>query len=288
MKLSVIIPIFNRVNLFTLGLKSLVANNFPKNDWELIVVDDRSTMDVSEAWKDLDINVKHIRIDPQTHHAYRGYHTPALAINIGIKHASGDVICITQPEILHDKENLQRGYDQALQNTQVFGKVMLTTGAFTKTILQEHNQGHSFDVYWADGLEKAGHVFPDNELYWYVYFVKKTHALAVHGVDEEYLKGVYAEDDDFKERLRIWGILPELNRGIRGIHIDHSFEKDLYKKQDRTAYFWAKGAEVNRKRFYDWLNSERTKADAVANGDDWGSDKYVEWIKGENGDLRPN
>lgn len=276
MKLSVIIPIFNRVQLFRLGLESLVRNTFPKNDWELIVIDDRSTEDVSKAWEGLGLNVTHIRIDPQTHHSYRGYHTPALAINIGIKHAKGDVLCITQPEILHDRENLQRGYSQALQDVQVFGKVMLTTGAFTKRILNLKEQ--AYETLWENGSRLGGNIFPDNELYWYVYFVKKAHAVSVQGVDEEYLKGVYGEDDNFKERLRLYGILPELNRGIRGIHINHDFEKDLYQKQDRTANFWAKGAEVNRKRFYDWLNSERTKADAVANGDDWGSDKYVEWI----------
>lgn len=273
MKLSVLMPIYNRADLLTIGLASLAAQGM--TDWELVLIDDQSTQDLSEVYSTFPINVQHIRLDPRGHPDYRGYHTPALALNVGIRHARGDVICITQPEIIHSSESLQRGYDQALQDEFVFGKVMLTTGAFTKWVKKNWST-MPFDGCWNMGLELAGTPFQDHELYWYIGFVKKKHAEAINGVNESYLQGVYGEDDEVKERLRSHGVLPALNKGIRGIHIDHSHEGDLYPKQDRRANFWERGAEINRTRFAEFLAGPR---EAVIDQPNWGADTYIEWTK---------
>jgi len=280
MKLSVVLSIHNRSDLFKIGILSLAAQNF--KDWEIVLIDDQSTENLAEIYKPFDVRIQHIRIDPRSHPFYRGYHTPALSTNIGIKQAKGDVLCFSQPEIILAPDAFKRGYGQALQDTFVFGNLQLTTGAFTKWLKLDIRAAieHDFGYLWDKGIELAGHTFPPREMYWMMAFLKKEHALAINGVDEEYMKGVYAEDDDFKERLRLHGILPERNAAIRGIHIDHSHEGDLYKKQDRTASFWNAGAAINRKRYYDFIAGERTKERAYANiGREWGEDKYIEWIK---------
>lgn len=273
MRLSVLVPIHNRGDLLAIGLASLAAQRF--TDWELVLIDDQSTEDLRKVYSAYPINVQHIRFNPKGHPDYRGYHTPALALNLGIRQAKGEVICITQPEIIHNAESLQRGYDQALQDEFVFGKVMLTTGAFTKWVRSNWSQT-PFDACWNKGLALGGAPFQDSELYWYQAFVKRKHAEAIRGVDESYMQGVYAEDDSFKERLRSHGVLPALNRAIQGIHIDHSHEGDLYPKQDRRAAFWEKGAAHNRAKFFDWLKGPRP---ALANGTDWGDDRYIESIR---------
>lgn len=271
MKLSVVIPIFNRSELFRYGLASLAAQTF--KDWELVLVDDRSTEDLSEVYRPFEIPVTHIRIDPRKHPHYKGYHTPAYAINVGVRHAQGDTICITQPEIVHNATALQRGYDNAQQDVMVFGKVVLTHPKFPSWL--RDNSAKPYSVLW-DEATRLGQLFGDHELYWYQAFVKKKHHEAINGVDESYMEGVYGEDDQYKERMRSHGILPELNRAIQGIHLDHSVEGDAYPKQDRQAGFWAKGAEHNRARFAAWLEGTRT---AIIDQPDWGSDAYIESIR---------
>lgn len=268
MKLSVIIPIFNRSELFTYGLASLATQEF--KDWELILVDDRSTEDLSEVYGLFpDLKIKHIKIDPRGHPHYKGYHTPAYAINVGVRHAEGEVICITQPEIIHSPDSLHIGYQYALQDVNVFAKVVLTHPKFPFWLRE--NRHKDFEALWrkATGL---GQLFKDNELYWYIAFLKKKYHEDINGVDERYMEGVYGEDDDWKERLRSHGVLPELNKNIRGIHIDHTYEGDLYPKQDRTAGFWAKGARINRERFAEFLAGPR---DAIIDQPKWGSNDYV-------------
>ena len=267
MKLSVIIPIRNRSQLFDIGLNSL-AKQF--KDWELVLVDEMSSEDLSKVYKQYPIKVTHIKFSPEGHPYNNGYHTPALAINLCIKHAKGVVICITQPEIIHDVENLQRGYEQAKQDEFVFGKVILShlKSKFTKEM--------TFNECWQEATRLAV-PFADNALYWYVAFVKKEHIEAIRGVEEWYMGGVYAEDDDFKERLRLHGVLPVLNSAIRGVHINHEHEGDLYTRQDRNGEFWKRGAERNRKRFYDWLET-RKKGDRTVNKSGWGEEKYIKEI----------
>ncbi|MCR4307721.1 MAG: hypothetical protein NUV80_04100, partial [Candidatus Berkelbacteria bacterium] len=117
---------------------------------------------------------------------------------------------------------------------------------------------------------------------WYICFFPRLSALAIGGVDEEYLRGVYAEDDNFKARLRMAEI-SELYAGRRqlngttenfivGIHQSHLNEKELYKKQDRASNFWNNGAEINRQR---WRNFCANPVMMANEGKDWGSFDYI-------------
>ena len=267
--LSIIIPIYNRSGLLDIGLNSLAKQSL--REWELILIDEMSQEDLSRVYKKYPIKVKHIRFNPKGHPYYKGYHTPSLAINLGIKHADGDVICITQPEVIHDTDNLIRGYEQAQQNELVYGHTILShqKSNFTKEM--------TFNECWKEA-NRLSEPFADNALYWYAAFIKKAHIEAIRGVEEWYMGGVYAEDDDFKERLRLYGVLPVLNKAIRAVHINHNKEGDLYIKQDRNSEFWKKGAERNRKRYYDWLPN-RKKGDEVGNQSrEWGEEKYIKEV----------
>lgn len=293
-KVSILLSIYNRGELLDLGLQSLLAQTMPTNEWEIILADDMSTEDLSKVYSKYPFNVTHIRFNPKSHPNYKGYHTQSLALNLAAKQARGEVLLISQPEMLHDAENLMRGYEEARKvQTQpdgsitseiVYGLTILSHPKFTETVLET---GYTdFNALW-DEANKLAQPFTDNELYWYIAFVKREHFMSVHGVEESYMEGVYAEDDEFKNRLGYYGVLPILDRGIRGIHINHEYEGDLYSKQDRHTSFWAKGAERNRKKYFDWL--EASKAEGVdqkqfiaANqhlGDDWGHEKYIVEIK---------
>lgn len=286
MKISVILSIFNRSELLRLGLASLVTQTMSTKDFEVILVDDNSTEDLSLVYKDFPLNVTHIRFDPTSHPSYKGYHTPSLAINLGIKEASGEVLCISQPEVYHNNEDFMRGWDYARQNKEfVFGRTILSHRVFTAWA--RANMPCSFEMAWQEAL-KHGQVFPafpedtegDKGLYWFNAYVRKDYAEAITGVDESYMKGVYAEDDNFRDRLKFCGVMPVLNPSIKGVHINHAYEEDIYVKQDRHASFWYKGAEYNRTKYRKFCvaiqNGEVVKVKA---NDTWGDPKYITSIK---------
>lgn len=292
MKLSVVYSIFNRTKLFDKGLKSLICQTMPREEFEIVVVDDGSTEDIKSFLKDYSniFSIKYIRINSANHPNYCGYHTQALSANIGIKKAQGDVICISQPEIIHAPSNLLLGWDIAFnKNRQVFAEIIMASQEFNSWLDRNNWQSSSYDelIDRVDSFKREydfNHM-PDNgfyELYWFVQFFQKAAALEIGGVDEEYLRGVYAEDDNFKARLRMNGIeetyagRPRLigitDNYIVGIHQSHKYEGDLYNKQNRNSKFWDDGAHKNRERWQHWCLNPVTVANENKS---WGSDEYI-------------
>lgn len=290
MKLSLIFSIYNRLDLLDLGLQSLLKQTMPTEDWEIVIADDMSTKDISEIYKKYPFNITHIQFNPKDHPFYKGYHTASLGLNLAIKAAEGEVICISQPEILHEEKNFELGYKQAMQNKAVFGHTILTHRKFTPWITL--NIDKTFDQWW-DKANELATPFPLNEFYWYEMYVKREHALYVNGVEEAYMQGVYAEDDEFKDRIK-FRLLKVNNLGredeadicyvdpnIRTIHVNHEHEGDLYPKQDRNANFWRKGAEHNRAMYRLWCTDVSQTKDLTGfiranKGRDWGDPKYIE------------
>ena len=73
MKLSVILPIYNRSELLARGLKSIFWQTMDKKDFEIIIVDDNSPEDLSKVYQEYigKMNIRHIIFDHKKHwHCY--------------------------------------------------------------------------------------------------------------------------------------------------------------------------------------------------------------------------
>ena len=257
----------------------------PKEDFEVIIIDDMSTEDLSKAFAPFigKLNIRHVRIDHTKHPIYsemnpsgsnflhsQWYHTPALALNIGMRKAVGDVLMFSQPEIIVNENSLNAGYMGAKKGNFVFGDVVLASIRFntwlfdsqlgqkarqtsTKFILEEFESMHK------NAFSDTGYKFNDTEMYWFVAFLDRSTALAVGGVDEEYLRGVYAEDDNFRVRIKYAGV-----PSVRD-----------YEIQQRDGQFWQNGAAKNRDRYSEWLQRGPDVGVLANQGKDWGSDSCV-------------
>jgi glycosyltransferase involved in cell wall biosynthesis len=87
MKVSVIIPTYNRSNILRYTLSSLIDQDFPSREYEVIVIDDGSSDDtraVVESYKNKLNVIYYFQED-------KGFRV-ALARNEGIKRAKGDVL----------------------------------------------------------------------------------------------------------------------------------------------------------------------------------------------------
>ena len=95
-KVSVLIPSFRRADLLVYGLRSLTSQKLDR-EAEVIVLNDGLAEDATQSICET-FGVKYIftghRNYPETK-----WRCPGVAINIGVKQATGDVILLTVPEI---------------------------------------------------------------------------------------------------------------------------------------------------------------------------------------------
>lgn len=94
-KVSVIIPVYNREDFIRPVIESVLNQTF--QDFEIIVVDDKSTDRTREIVRKMQVNDKRIRLIELE----KNSGGPALPTNIGIKNAKGDFIAILESDDLY-------------------------------------------------------------------------------------------------------------------------------------------------------------------------------------------
>lgn len=102
MKFSIIIPTHNRKNLLRKCLHSVLHQNYPKKDYEIIMIDDGSTDGTDRFVKFFmkkEFNVKYLKIEN------RG---PGAARNAGLRKAKGKFIAFTDDDCVVEKNWLRK------------------------------------------------------------------------------------------------------------------------------------------------------------------------------------
>lgn len=268
LQVSAVLSIHNRGQLFERALAGYLWQTLPREQWEIVLVDDCSTEDLRRRYAHVlgQINLRHVRLDHQRHALWKQrnpnwrpgeredwFHTPALTINAGCALARGSVICLCHPEILHAPENFALATERLIQRQEksfLFGLTYLGNGETDRWL---SSRAHDWtregwpaflSAVNARGLQHFG----PNELYWYTSFLPKAAVEAVRGVDFVYLHGVAAEDDDFRDRVALAGWQAQYATDIQGLHQDHSAESELHR--DRTSWQWGEGLRRNREVYF--------------------------------------
>lgn len=266
MKVSMVLSIHNRSKLFSRALDGFIWQTMPRSEWEVIIVDDMSTENMFNSFSHMigKINIKHVKIDHTKHALFKErnpnwkngqpknwFHTPALSINVGTYCASGNVIGLCHPEILHALTNFANAHKLLQENkVYLFGTTWIGT--------QEHNKLLDNNPNWTVNgwinYIKHSHLahklnrFRDFEMYWYTSFLPKIAIETIGGVDFSYLNGVAAEDDDFRDRIMLAGWKPVYTKSVEGFHQDHSDETESHRI--RTSKEWASALQRNRELYY--------------------------------------
>lgn len=121
MKLSVIIPTYNRWSALEKCLKAINCQDLEKNLFEVIVIDDESPIDYKESAEKLmklfNINGKFLKQKKSG---------PASARNLGIKESSGDIILFIGDDMIPDKnlfkEHITNHEKNPEKNYAILGK----------------------------------------------------------------------------------------------------------------------------------------------------------------------
>lgn len=226
MRISIVMPVHDRRGLLSYGLKSIRNSTYDQSRVEIIVVDAASTDSPKEVCDEWD--ARYVKIDPYRSdlNVPREHHiNPCLQQNVGIQiglASSSDVIILTSPEVVFAQETLQKIADSIDVGTSIYAKVfepnwtdsveMLDPSEWTTDILDRipHGIPYNFDAlgnnklsgyflgaFWADTICEVG------------------------GIDEQYIKGIAWEDDDFGLRMAARDT-PIYREDILGVHLHHS------------------------------------------------------------------
>jgi glycosyltransferase involved in cell wall biosynthesis len=101
MKISIIIPTYNRAKMLGITIESFVCQNYPKDQYEIIIADNNSkdnTKEVIEEWQmKLPATIKYIFENKQGVHYAR---------NTAAKYAKGEILYYTDDDMIADQNLL--------------------------------------------------------------------------------------------------------------------------------------------------------------------------------------
>lgn len=298
---SSVLSIHNRSKLFKRALYGYLWQTMPAESWEIILVDDLSTEDLSETYKPLigRINLRHIKFDHTRHPLFREknpgwqpgmkknwFHTPALTINLGMHMARGPIISLCHPEVLHAPENFELAAIRILQEgAYLFGTTYLGTQQSNQW-LDRNSSWVNFG--WQGFLSRVAGSKLDRygaEKYWYTSFLPRIAGRTVGGVDFAYLNGVAGEDDDFRDRVSRAGWQAIYSPELEGFHQDHSDEGEAHR--NRSTPEWQGGLKRNRELYNQRRVSDNYPSPANTNYDWTAKECFVEEVAFKVGSRQP-
>jgi glycosyltransferase involved in cell wall biosynthesis len=216
MKVSIIIPSFQRAHLLKWNLLSLSKQAMPF-DFETIVLNDGvldETEAICEQYRE-QLNIKYYFTGHRNLSGQMIWRVPGFVINIGVKQSTGDVIVICCAEIFHLNNTIElitNVYGSEGSNKVIaIPKAKDDNGAFLSHI--EANNG-------AFNIEEYNRQPPlINVKYPFFLAMKKNEFVDIGGYDEDFT-GTDYDDQDFIERLEA-NSCSHVETGALAIHLWH-------------------------------------------------------------------
>lgn len=272
-KVSVIIPTYNRKNLLEYTLKSFEQQTMSKDDYEVIICDDGSndgTFELIESYVDK-MNIKYCY---HNHDSFR----VALTRNMGINISRGEICVFIDSGMIACKEYLEEHYNEhkkSSENCIVAGnilgfKISKESEKKLKSMFDINSLDKSFnkinnDVDFHDERELTLNHIGFNMSDWpapWIYFwsgnisVKKEELEKVGLFDENYV-GWGGEDTDLGIRLYLNDLKYVYSSKAQALHYPHpqtSIDKEEFKNRvtQRKSFLCEKyGSKVNGMEY--WL-----------------------------------
>ena len=222
-EVSVVVCTYNRRKMFEECLESLLNQSYPKDKYEIIVVDssDDYSESLAENYKEKarkrGIELKYIYQKPSGFSAAR---------NLGIKNAESEIICYTDDDCIADEkwiENLVKGFTDGRVGG-VGGRIDAYNPYNPKTLVEKY--GVSFDQ---KGISKIS-LITGNAAY-------RKEILEEVGMFDTKLKGF--EDIDLGIRVKLKGYALKFAPNAIIFHRNYKTVKQLIKRNYRDGIYLA-------------------------------------------------
>lgn len=258
MKCSVVLPTYNRAGLLKYTLDALTRQTVPREQFEVLVVDDGSTDDtrqVVDGYRDR-LNLSYFFQEDE------GYRV-AKARNVGIAHARGEICVLLDSGVL-----LHSGALAAHLESHETSPVPVAVSGYVYCFNENNEDGEliartidyddpdttiaklAADGAWLDIREefyaKYGDDFSDLPAPWLMWWncnaSARTEQIRRVGMFDEWYRSWGAEDVDLSYRLHHDGARFLVNRRASSIHCPHpkSYEENMRAVAGNYRYFAAK------------------------------------------------
>jgi glycosyltransferase involved in cell wall biosynthesis len=131
-QISVVVPTYNREVAIKECIDSLIAQEFPKDRYEIIIVDSSPTDSVKKI-----IEQSYKIPDPEIKYFHQKKEGPSAARNLGIDKAAGDVIYFFDDDCIADKNCLQI-INSAYDRKEIGGVEGKIAGYYSTTVVQKY------------------------------------------------------------------------------------------------------------------------------------------------------
>ena len=240
-EVSIVIPTFNRQKSLLGTLDSLFNQTFPQENFEIIIVDDGSTVDISCIINEIKKIHQNIRYFKQKN---RG---AASARNLGISNSNGDIIGFTDDDCIVSSNWIELAVE-SMHDLKLCGVQGITLPQ--KKILKIKKIFYFADVATITGKEKH-HSYGAGNI-----FYRKKNLIEVSGFDEKLL---FAEDDDLAFNLIKKGYIIHFNRNMVVYHevryinfINYVFKR--LKRNESIPLFYKKHPELRDRFFFNFFD----------------------------------
>ncbi len=191
MFISVIIPTKDRPTLVAKVLSGVAKQDFPRDSFEVIVIDDGSTKENQAKLQDF---AKTLTLRIHIYSKDRG-EGPAKARNLGISYAKGEWIAFTDDDVEIPPQWLKNAHDRIVQNSEIVG----IEGPITTDI--NDPLYHSTQNVKGERSKKFEGYLTANMFY------RKSTLVSIGGFDETF-PSAFREDAELAFRLLSLGRIP--------------------------------------------------------------------------------
>jgi len=213
MKLSLIVPTFNRANLLRYGLYSILNQDRKKLDIEILVINDGEQDETESVCQEYSqLNIRYFYIGNRKKD--RRWVCPVYPINYGVSQSTGEIIILTCPEIYHLDETLSGIHDELLKNDHAMASPMGRDDHHGAALEYIKNHGGKFDREFLHRCSRLNDRLP------FCMGMKKHWFEKIGGYNEQYDNGIGYEDAEFINRAISNGIQHVQSRGM-AIHLYH-------------------------------------------------------------------
>jgi len=239
--ISIVMPILNRLDLLRRAFPSIYTQDYPRENYEVIFVDYGSTDGLKEYLQALSgvLNLTYLRIDDSkakipVYHGPTGTCNPALAWNVGIRRARGDLLMLTSPEVIHVTETLWQADELGKEGRVVRARVV-DVPPWTQLLMDEL---HTFS---ASGLINltCSTERPDMAGLYFIGVIPKSLMEKIGGIDEDYMMGLAWEDTECGRRMMASGVELFHADDMIGLHQYHprvDLRSDSYCLKNQTRF----------------------------------------------------
>ncbi|WP_349409276.1 glycosyltransferase family 2 protein [Pseudalkalibacillus sp. SCS-8] len=267
-KVSVVLTTYNAKERLIMALTSYKYQRYPKEKFEIVVVDDGSTDGTYEHINALsfDINLKLVRSDKNLGRA--------AARNRGITEAAGEIIIFSDSDMIadpffiekhvqhHDEHDnvfvggcfwnrIDKNYDY---EKNIYNPPIKTEDVETGSVFQETSRQIFADFYEQFlsyfGNELEGFQFP-----WMYFVVMNCSVKSIHlkeaGLFDEQLQGYGGEDEEMGYRLWKRGLKGIVDPTIKNFHQEHArSNKQRNESAQNINYIIQKHQDINLIMYY--------------------------------------